>query len=164
MMAGCASPEVIRRIPISGGQVASFSFGPKGAEPGRANGYEIKEALLMPGTDAKDVVHRFAVSTPPGTNLKRVQIEDVSEEDGPAFSLVDDSSPTITNGSYQASSAALHAGAPQLQWIYTITTTMRVYRFTLFDAAGRKTEILHVTGYPDFIKSAIRMKWGEKYE
>ena len=163
VFAGCASPEVIRRIPISGGKVALFSFGPKGAEPGRANGYEVKEAFLMPATDAKEVLYKFIVSTPPGASLKRIQIEDVSEEDGPAFPLIDDSAPVIKEGRYQISTPTIAAGDRHLQWVLTITTTMRVYHFTLTDTAGKTTEMLHVSAYPDFVKSAIRQKWGEKY-
>jgi hypothetical protein len=40
---------------------------------------------------------------------------------------------------------------------------MRVYRFILTDAAGKATEIYHVTAYPDFIKSGLRKKWGANY-
>jgi hypothetical protein len=154
---------VIRRIPISGGKVIPFSFGPKGSEPGRANGYEVRLATIMPAADAHEVFYKFTLSTPPGAIVKRVQVEDVSEETE-AFPLVDDQSPKIVANAWNADSATLHSGHTQLQWVYTITTTMRVYHFTITDSKDVKTEIYHVTGYPDFMKSIIRMKWGEKYE
>ncbi len=159
---GCASPEVIRLITITGGKPVQFSFGPNGAAPGRANGYEVRLATVLPAKDPREIYYQFAFTAPVGAVLKRVQIEDVSEE-AAAFPLIDDAAPKLTGNRWQADSATVQVGSPHLAWVYTIQTTMRVYRFTLTDAAGVRTEMLHVVGYPDFVKSAIRMKWGEKY-
>jgi hypothetical protein len=161
-LAGCAAPEVIRLITITGGKPVQFSFGPNGAAPGRANGYEVRLATVLPAKDPKEIYYQFAFTAPAGAVLKRVQIEDVSEE-AAAFPLVDDAAPKLNGNRWQADSATLQAGDARLAWVYTIQTTMRVYRFTLTDAAGTRTEMLQVVGYPDFLKSAIRMKWGEKY-
>lgn len=163
VFAGCASPEVIRLIPITGGKVVPFSFGPKGAEPGRANGYEVQFVTLLPApADAKETFYQLAFTAPTGAVVKRVQIEDVSEE-AAAFPLIDDQAPKLTGNRWQADSATVRAGDAHLAWVLTIQTTMRVYRFTITDAAGKRTEMLHVVGYPDFIKTVMRQKWGEKY-
>ena len=160
--AGCASPEALGKFKISGGREVTFSFGPKGAEPGRANGYEVRAAALLPAAETKDVFYQFALTAPAGANVKRVQVEDVSEE-AAAFPLVDDPAPALTGDRWQANSATLAADNPHLAWVYTIQTSMRIYRFTVTDAAGNRTEMLHVVGYPDFVKSVVRKKWGEKY-
>jgi hypothetical protein len=162
VLAGCVSSEVKQLIPITGGKTVAFSFGPKGAEPGRANGYEVQVAAVLPGTDPKDSFYQFAFTAPAGAQVKRVQIEDVSEE-AAAFPLVDDAAPKFTGNRWQADSAKIRAGDPHFAWAMTIQTSMRVYRFTITDAAGARTEMLHVVGYPDFIKSMMRKKWGEKY-
>ncbi len=162
VFAGCASPEVKRLITITGGKSVPFSFGPKGAVPGRADGYEVQFVTLLPAPDAKETFYQLAFTAPAGAVVKRVQIEDVSEE-AAAFPLIDDQAPKLTGNRWQADSATVRAGDPHLAWVLTIQTTMRVYRFTITDAAGKRTEILHVVGYPDFIKTVIRQKWGEKY-
>lgn len=162
LFAGCASPEVKRLITITGGKAVPFSFGPKGAEPGRANGYEVQLATLLPAHDAKEIFYQFAFTAPAGAAVKRVQVEDVSEE-AAAFPLIDDQAPKLTGNRWQADSATVRAGEAHLTWVLTIQATMRVYRFTITDTAGKRTEMLHVAGYPDFMKTVIRQKWGEKY-
>ena len=161
-LAGCATPEVIRLITVSGGKTLQFSFGPKGAEPGRANGYEVRLATLVPSADGQEIGYTFEFTAPAGATLARVQIDDVSEETA-AFPMVDDATPKLTGDRWNGSSPTLRAGHAELQWIYTITTTLRVYRFTITDAAGRKTEMHHVMAYPDFVKAVIRQKWGANY-
>jgi len=161
-LAGCVSPEIISRITTTGGKVVSFSFGPKGAEPGRANGFEVRTAVFVPSENGQEITYHFSVSAPAGTALKRVQVEDVTEE-AAAFPMVDDTGPKIDANLWSAKSAVVPAGDEHLQWVYTITTSMRVYRFILTDAAGKATEIYHVTAYPDFIKSGLRKKWGANY-
>ena len=84
-------------------------------------------------------------------------------EEAAAFPLIDDAAPQLSGNRWQADSAKLKAGDPHFAWAMTIQTSMRVYRFTITDAAGARTEMLHVVGYPDFIKSMMRKKWGEKY-
>lgn len=160
--AGCASPEALGKFKISGGREVTFSFGPKGAEPGRANGYEVRVATLLPAAEAKEIFYQFALTAPAGANVKRVQVEDVSEE-AAAFPLVDDPAPALTGDRWQANSANIAADNPNLAWVYTIQNSMRIYRFTVTDAAGNRTEMLHVVSYPDFIKAVVRQKWGEKY-
>jgi hypothetical protein len=162
LFAGCTTPEAKRIITISGGKTAVFSFGPKGAEPGRANGYEVQIAAILPAADAKEIYYQFAFTAPAGANVKRVQIEDVSEE-AAAFPLIDDQAPKLTGNRWQGDSATVRAGDAHLAWALTIQMSMRVYRFTITDAAGTRTEMLHVVGYPDFIKTVLRKKWGETY-
>ena len=161
-LAGCATPEVIRLITVSGGKTMQFSFGPNGAAPGRANGYEVRLATLVPSADGQEIGYTFEFTAPAGATLARVQIDDVSEETA-AFPMVDDTTPKLVENRWAGSSPTLRAGHAELQWIYTITTTLRVYRFTITDAVGRKTEMHHVMAYPDFIKSTLRQKWGANY-
>ena len=52
---------------------------------------------------------------------------------------------------------------PLLAWVYTVTNSMRVYRFTITDSTGKKTVLYQIGGYPSFIKAAMRSSWGEKY-
>ena len=117
---------------------------------------------LLPAADAKEIYYQFAFTAPAGANVKRVQIEDVSEE-AAAFPLIDDQAPKLTGNRWQGDSATVRAGDAHLAWALTIQTSMRVYRFTITDAAGTRTEMLHVVGYPDFIKTVLRKKWGESY-
>ncbi len=162
LLAGCVSPEIISKITITGGKVVPFSFGSKGAEPGRANGFEVKTASFVASEDGQEITYQFSVSAPAGTTLKRVQVADVTEE-AAAFPLVDDTAPALAANLWSGKSGVIRAGDDHLRWVYTITTSMRVSHFVLTDTAGKTTEIYHVTAYPDFIKSAVRKKWGANY-
>jgi len=162
LFAGCTSTEVKRIITITGGKPVVFTLGPKGAEPGRANGYEVQIAALLPAADAKEIYYQFAFTAPAGADVKRVQIEDVSEE-AAAFPLVDDQAPKLTGNRWQGDSATVRAGDAHLARFSPSKCRCAVYRFTITDAAGTRTEMLHASGYPDFIKTVLRKKWGETY-
>jgi len=163
LLAGCSSPsEGMRPVPITGGRSILIPFGPQGPRPGKADGYEVLHAGAAPGAQARQTIYQFACSAPPGAALQRIQVDDISEEQ--PSPLIDDQQPWLSeNHLWHMDTAPLNADDPRLAWIYTVTPTMRVYRFTITDKAGHKSYLYQAVGYPDFIKSAIRRQWGEKY-
>ena len=162
LLTSCVSPQIISKITITGGKVVPFTFGSKGAEPGRANGYEVKTAVYLPSEDGQEIRYQFSFSAPAGAALTRVQVSDVTEE-AAAVPLVNDAAPKLEAGIWKGTSEPQRAGDEHLAWVYTITTSMRIYHFVLTDTAGKTTEIYHVTAYPDFVKSLTRKKWGANY-
>lgn len=161
LFVGCSTSNEMRPIPVAGGRVIGIPFGPQGPRPGQADGYTVKLANAVPGQQEREIFYQFAVNAPPEAVLQRVEVDDISE-DQPSH-LIDDGHPWITDHVWHMNSPPLKANDPRLAWIYTVTPTLRVYRFTLTDKSGRKTILHQVSGYPDFVKSMIRQKWGEKY-
>jgi len=155
-LGGCASPEQLHPVPIAGGKLLGI-----GPNSGKANGYEIQQSAITPGTQERQVFYEFALSLPPDTTLKRVRVDDISDEQ--ASLLIDDRKPWQEDRRWHARTSTLDAADHRLLWIFTVTPSMRVYRFIVSDATDRETILYQVVPYPDWIKSAIRRRWGEKY-
>jgi hypothetical protein len=160
--AGCAATDNMRPIPIAGGKLVGIPFDSHGPMNGKANGYEIRGANAVPGATATQVVYRFALTAPPGVTLKRVVVDDISDEQSyPA--LLDDDKPWLDGNVWKGETPPFDNKDPHLKWVYTVTPSTRVYRFTITDSAGVTTILYQVTGYPQFMKAAMRFSWGEKY-
>jgi len=162
LLAGCASPtDQLRPVPVAGGHVIGIAFGPRGPLPGKADGYTVLGAISQPSPQGHQIIYQFAFSAPPGAALKRVQVDDISDEK--SSPLIDDTHPWLSDNVWHMETSPMASDDPRLSWIFTVTPSMRVYRFTLTDQAGHTTIMHQLTGYPDFIKAVIRSKWGEKY-
>ena len=136
-------------------------FGPGGPRHGQANGYEVIQSIVAPGANDRQIVYQFAFTAPPAATLRRVQIDDISEDQSGA--LIDVENPPLLANLWQIATAPLEATDPLVKWVYTVTPSLRVYRFTITDAAGQRTVLHQLAVYPDYFKAAIRRKWGEKY-
>jgi hypothetical protein len=161
ILAGCAATEQLQPVPISGGRLLGVKVGPHGPLPGSANGFEVVRSNLAPAAQDNQAIYQFGFVAPPGTSLQRVQIEDISDEDDAP--LVDDQKPWLEQNLWHIETAPLDCKDPKLSWVFTVTTSLRVYRFIVTETSGRKTSMYQVVGYPNFAKAAIRSKWGEKY-
>jgi hypothetical protein len=162
LFAGCSTTDNLRPVTIAGGKVVPIPFGPQGPINGAANGYEVQYASSVPGATATKLVYKFAFSAQPGVTLKRVVVDDISDEQSfPA--LIDDRKPWIDGNIWHGESQPFDDKDPILKWVYTVTPSTRVYRFTITDSAGKTTFLYQVVGYPQFIKAAMRFSWGEKY-
>ncbi len=159
----CDTPtEKLRPVQIAGGKVVPIPFGPGGPINGKSNGYEVKYAVTVPIADTKSLNYKFSFTAPPGAKLERVVIDDISDEQ--SSSLYEESKPWLDeHNEWKGETRVYDYKDPLLAWVYTVTPSMRVYRFTITDSTGKKTYLYQVTGYPDFIKAAMRFSWGEKY-
>jgi hypothetical protein len=161
ILSGCTTEDVVRPIHVAGGKVIGIPFGPQGPRPGRANGYEVSYAMLGAGPTDKELTYRFVVKIPPGTTPQNIKVDDISDEQ--AWPLIDDLHPWLEAGFWHIETLPIKNDDPRLMWVLNITTSIRVYRFTVTDDSGRRSLLYQVTLYPDFFKSTIRKKWGEKY-
>lgn len=161
LLTGCGTTDNLRPVPIAGGKVVGIAFGPRGPLPGKADGYEVLYAASVPGKESKELVYKFGFSTPPGVKLKHVVVDDISDEQ--SSSLINDEQPWVDEHGWRGETKPLDAKDPLLAWIYTVTPSARVYRFTITDTTGKQTVLYQMTGYPEFMKAAIRFSWGEKY-
>lgn len=162
LFAGCGTGTTMRPVPIAGGKIVGIPFGPRGPLAGQANGYEVLYAASVPVPNTKEIVYKFAFSAPPSTSLKRVVVDDISDEQ--SSSMINDEKPWLDDkNSWRTESKPFDAKNPLLAWVYTVTPSMRVYRFTITDSTGKQTVLYQLTGYPEFLKGAMRTSWGEKY-
>jgi hypothetical protein len=162
LFAGCSTTDNLRPVNIAGGKVVAIPFGPHGPINGAANGYEVQFASSVPGASATKLVYKFGFSAPAGVTLKRVVVDDISDEQNfPA--LIDDRKPWVDGNMWHGESQPFDNKDPILKWVYTVTPSTRVYRFTITDSTDKKTYLYQVVGYPPFVKAAMRFSWGEKY-
>lgn len=161
LLTGCGTTDSKRPIPIAGGKVVGIAFGPNGPVPGKADGYEVRYAAGVPGAVATQLVYKFAFSAPPAVKLKSVVVDDISDEQ--SSSLIEDLQPWLDENGWHGETKPFDAKDPLLAWVYTVTPSMRVYRFTITDMSGKKTILYQASAYPEFIKAAMRFSWGEKY-
>ena len=162
-IAGCSSADsvVTQPIPIAGGKLVPISFGPRGPISGKANGFEVHYAATTPGTVVTQLIYKFAFSAPPGAQLKRVVVDDISEDQ--SGQLLVDEKPWLDNNMWRTETKPYDYKDPMLAWVYTVSHTMRVYRFTITETDGKQSILYQVTGSPAYVKGAIRASWGEKY-
>ena len=160
--AGCSTTDNLRPVTIAGGKVVPIPFGPHGPINGASNGYEVQYASSIPGATPTKIVYKFAFTAPAGVTVKRVVVDDISDEQSCA-ALIDDRKPWIEGNLWHGESQPFDAKDPLLKWVYTVTPSTRVYRFTITDSADKKTFLYQVVGYAQFVKAAMRFSWGEKY-
>lgn len=162
LFAGCSSTDNLRPIPVAGGKLVGIPFDSHGPMNGKGNGYEIMGASAVPGATATQLVYRFAFTAPAGVTLKRVIVDDISDEQSYP-NLIDDDKPWLDGNIWKAETPPFDDKDPALKWVYTVTPSTRVYRFTITDSKGATTILYEITGYPQFVKAAMRFSWGEKY-
>jgi hypothetical protein len=161
LSAGCQTGEVKAVVPISGGGHITVPLTPAGPPAGEADGYRVERATISPSKELHELRYEFGLVATKPPALRRIQVDDISDET--AVPLVDDANPQFTNGHWSAKTVMIPADDPRLRWVFQITRSLRVYRFTLTALDGRQVAFNQVTGFPPNLKSAIRELWGEKY-
>lgn len=161
LLAGCQSGDVIKRVPVAGGGEIMVPLTRDGLKPGSADGYEVAGAMLEPGKETRDAFYSFALVAKHAPALKRIQVDDISDET--AVTLVDDRDPQWKDRRWTKNSEIINADDPRMKWVYQITPAMRVYHFTLTRNDGTQVSFNHVQLVPPVMKAMIRNRWGEKY-
>jgi len=161
VLAGCATGEVLKVVPISGGKTITVPLSREGVKPGEGGGYRVSGAILLPGTEERTAFYTFGLVTLQEPALKRIQIVDISDDKESL--LVDDTAPKFTDKHWIGKSDTISADDPRLQWVFQISLSARVYRFTLTRTDGSEVSFNHVVFIPPPLKTVIRSKWGEKY-
>ena len=161
LCAGCQTGDVLMKVPISGGGEIVVPVTGGGPKPGHAAGYTVDVASLEPGTQTREAYYKFGLVCAQAPALRRIRIEDISDEK--PVVLIDDRNPKFKDRHWAENTAMISADDPRFRWVYQITMSMRVYKFTLTLSNGSHVSFNHVTIYPPFVKSIIRAKWGAKY-
>jgi hypothetical protein len=159
--AGCQSGSVSAIVPVAGGGHINVPMRVGGPPPAEGDGFRVDRATIAPAKDTRELRYDFALVALNQPDLRRIQIDDISDET--AATLIDDSHPQFNDRRWTASTEMIPAEDPRLKWMFQITPSLRVFRFTLTHADGRKTTLDQVSTFPPVLKQAIRGAWGEKY-
>lgn len=160
-LAGCATGGVAMLAEIAGGGKVRVPIVRGGVEMTNEGGVQINTANFTLSPEKK-IVYGFAFTDSRRRTLRSVRVEDVS--DAKAFTLVEDARPEISPaGQWRGEAAPIGSGDPRLNWIATISNTVRVFRFTLTFGDGQ-TLVLHQGAlYPAPVKAAVRQAFGMNY-
>jgi hypothetical protein len=161
LVAACQSGDVKVKVPISGGGEIAVPLTREGPPPGQADGYKVDVATLQPAQENREAFYKFGLVANHEPALRRIRIEDISDEK--AALLADVTDPKFTDRHWTVETETMTTDDPRLQWVFQITMSMRVYRFTLTRTDGTDVSFNHIAVYPPFFKALIRSKWGEKY-
>jgi hypothetical protein len=161
LLASCVTGDVSQIVPTSNGGHISVPLTRGGPQPGQADGYKVEVAILQPGKEKRESFYTFGLVASREPALRRIQIEDISDEK--PSTLVDVTDPKFENRRWRTDTEAISADDPRMKWVYQIPLSMRVYHFTLTRLDGSQVAFDHVTVYPPVMKALVRNHWGEKY-
>jgi hypothetical protein len=160
-MAGCATKEYTYNTVVSGGEQLHFSIVGGRPAPATADGIKILEAGLRPDAQLKKVLYGFHFSDTGGHSLQSVRVEDVSETE--AVLLLEDLQPKMVDHQWNGTTRLFEADDPALKWVFYVNDSVRVYRFSITFADGRKLILNQAAMVPGWVKMTIRHMFGEKY-
>jgi len=160
-LGGCATGDVAMLATIAGGEKIRVPLAKGGAVPTNEGGVQIDTANFTLNPDKK-IVYVFKFTDSRRRALRSVRVDDVS--DTAVAKLVDDAQPQLSPaGQWHRETEALEMSDPRLEWLGTISNSLRVFRFTLTLADGQ-TLVLHQGAlYPAALKAAVRQALGQKY-
>jgi hypothetical protein len=160
--AGCISKEFTYKSTVAGGEELTFTLTGSGPAHARAESFEVLDAALVPDFPAKTIFYKFRLSdSQRGKSLQSLRIEDVTDTE--ALLVFEDQHPAFTERVWEGKTGALSLEEPSLQWLSYVSDSMRIYRFTLTMADGRKVVLHQLAMMPGWVKTKIREMFGQKY-
>lgn len=161
-LAGCATGEYSMLVTVVGGEKVRVPLGRAGVAPTEEDGIRIESATILPTEDKKQVFLDFAFSDARSRGLQKVTVEDIADD--ATVLLVEDAKPELIKGRWHAVTPSYASAAERpVKWLLQLDKSVRVYRFTLVFADGRKMTLNQGTIFPDGMKVTIRHMLGEKY-
>lgn len=157
---GCASGGYTYVARISTGERLEFPL-EKGMPPlAKAGDIEVTGAAALPtkNADERTLSYAFGFKIGSGVAPKSVVIEDVT--DAAPVLVVEDLSPQLEGTQWRHIKGPLDGNAPELAWLGHLGDTMRVYRFTITKADGKKVVLHQGWMVPGWMKAAMRAALG----
>jgi len=160
-LVGCATGSFEMVATGAGGEKIRVPLGANGVEFTNEAGVQVRMASFAPNADKK-IVYEFVFTDHRKRGLRRVRVEDVSDD--AAVNLADDAQPKgELDGTWRGGSEALEFNDPRMNWLATISNSLRVFRFTLTFSDGQTLVLHQGTLYPAAMKSAVRHAFGQNY-
>lgn len=161
-LTGCATGEYSMLVTVVGGEKVRVPLSRAGVVFTEEDGIRIESATILPTEDKKQVFLDFAFSDSRARALQKVTVEDIADD--ASVVLVEDAKPELVKGRWHAVTPSYSSAAERpIKWLLQLDKSVRVYRFTLVFADGRKVTLNQGTIFPDGLKVTIRHMLGEKY-
>lgn len=157
-VAGCTNTVL---VPIAGDERALVTFGSHGPVMVSEGGIRIVRAGMEVNAAAKAVNYVFDFTVSDGRPPRNVTVEDVTDSD--AVMMAEDDRPSLADKHWHFVSPSMTSTDSSLGWLLNIEQTMRIYRFTVVTADGRKVVLYQAEPYSQPLKSAIRKSMGMDY-
>lgn len=160
-MAGCATSEYKYTTTISTGERLSFRLMNGRVEDAVADGIEARTPVVLPNPEQKKVKFVFGVAAKPGDSLRRVVVEDVTDET-PVL-LVEDEKPELKDQIWSGGTDWLDLDDTAAHWISYLGESFRVYRITVTKSNGQSVVLHEGSVTPAFAKGFLRRMMGKDY-
>jgi hypothetical protein len=158
---GCQTGSVSAVVPLAGGGQMTVPMAKGGPPPAEHDGFRVERASFSPDKEAPQLRYEFALRALQPPSVSHIRVDDLSDET--LVTLMDDPHPEFVDSRWTAHTDMIPATDPTLKWMFQITPSIRVFRFTITRTDGQKITLDQVCTYPAVVKQAIRHDWGEKY-
>jgi hypothetical protein len=148
------APEYKYVTKISGGQRIEFPISSGGTAPAKEGGIAVASPQFLGPPHNGVTFMGFVVKNESGQELKKVLIEDVSDE-SPA-KILEDASPKMVNGVWRGLSQPIRSVASPYEWLAYLDASNRVYRFTVTLADGKTITLNQLAMFPAWMKEGMR--------
>jgi hypothetical protein len=162
VFSGCMSTgEVFAVVPVVGGETLRVPVSGPGVHNEKTDDLQLVAAQLEPkaGTPTIELRCEFKLLKP--AVIRHVTVEDVAGERAVMF--VDDSAPKLDGMTWKGTSTPITKDDARTTWLQSIENSIRVYRFTVETADGRKLVLNQPALFPAFVKMQIRHVFGMNY-
>ena len=127
LLGACATPEVIKVVPVAGGRLERFVFSPNGPAPAEDDNALVVLATVLPNKQTLKIAHSFMIRPLSKKKWTRVVITEITQD--PEVLLVDVKDPIINkDGNWVGMGQPLEAGNPTIAWVNHESITTLVYR------------------------------------
>lgn len=159
-LSGCAAGDYVYQTRTAYGETLRIALDHGAPVPAQEGTVLIRAARLLPLGDGslKKVFYYFEFVDSSGAVPRSVRIEDVTDEK-PMF-ITEDKAPKLIDNHWVGRSEQLDAASPLLGWVRYLDDSMRVYRFTIETADGRKLILNQAWSVPAWFKAAMRKTLG----
>ncbi len=165
-MAGCASPRSHMGRPIvdtpykiAGGQTLMLPVTAGGTVPAENDRVKIQVAGFITGPSKSNPQGRmltwtFGFTSKTSLPIEQVIVEEVAPSD-PAVMIVRDDAPKLEGNNWSGRSAPIEMNPQSLPWLYSPSTSVFVYKFTI-KIQGEPPQVLYQpTGYSALAKQMM---------
>ncbi len=160
LLFGCTHPIRTVSVAVAGGQTVTFQKVGTSFVGGENDRFAITESGLNPYRQSGRNFLRwqFTFRTKQPTILRRVQVEDVSEN--ASVLLVDDRHPSVDGIEWSRHSELTPATPTDTPWLFDYHPTLRVFRFTITEGNGRRSVLYQAALFNRKAKDAVRIQMG----
>ena len=157
-MAGCESPRthmgqrvIDAPFPIAGGQTLMLPVTAGGTVPAENDKVKIQVAGFVTGPSksipqGRTLTWIFSFTLKTSQPVEQVTVEEVAPGD-PAVLMVRDEAPKLDRNDWSGRTAAIEMSPQALPWLYSPSTSVFVYKFTI-KIQGELAQVLYQpTGY-----------------